>query len=180
MKRFGINLLLVILTLSIFSCDNDEELSDIDFNTTIVKSLPVSVSTTNEMTASVLLDATSDAEIGKYVGKITKYEVTELLFAVENYTAPNPDEIYFNGEIGFGNKSQNQSSTACPLSPYNITHVANTGDSPISTCNSITDDIADILLVDNAVKIYMDGAYTKAPCSFDLKVTIKVKVTAVE
>ena len=50
----------------------------------------------------------------------------------------------------------------------------------IATCNMITGDIADILLIDNAVKIYMNGSYSKAPFSFDLKVTINVKVTAVD
>lgn len=180
MKSLGLTLFSALLLLTFYSCDNSDESKEVIVNSSLIKSLSVSVPNTNEMTFSVVLDATTDAEIAKYADKITKYEISELLFAVENYTSPIADEIYFNGDIGFGNKSQSQAVTSCLLSPYNITHVANTGDSPISTCNMKTNEIANILLEDNAIKIYMTGAFTKAPCSFDLKVTIKMKVTAVE
>jgi len=178
MKRLIINLFPSLLILMFFSCDKAEELGDIDFNTTLVKSLPVSVANTSEMTSSIVLDASTDPEIKKYTDKIKNYEITELLFAIENYIAPNEDEIYFNGEIGFSNKTENQATTTCSISPLNVTHVAGTGDFPISTCNAIVNGISEVFTTDNAVKIYMTGAFTKAPLSFDLKVTVKVKVTA--
>lgn len=178
MKRWILGCLITILCFALSSCDEAQEIADIDFDRTITKSLLVSVSNTNEMTASVILDAATDAEISKYVDKIKKYEILEILFAVENYTTTAEEEIYFNGNIGFSKHLENQPTSVCSLSPYNITHVASTGDAQISTCNMIIDEISGLLISNNAVKIYMLGSFTKSPLSFDLKVTIKVKVTA--
>ncbi|MCK5104155.1 MAG: hypothetical protein KAR17_15120 [Cyclobacteriaceae bacterium] len=180
MKRFAISILPALFILALFSCDEVkvEELADIDFNTTLTKSLHVDVTSTNEMTSSIVLDATADPEIKKYADNIKNYEITELLFAIENYQADTEDEIYFDGNIGFSKKSENQATSSCSISFLNVTHWAGTGDFPISTCNDIMNGISALFTADNAVKIYMTGTFTGAPLSFDLKVTAKVKVTA--
>ncbi len=175
---------LTILFLSVFSlsalmsCEEVEKITDIKFSTTISQSLPVTVIGTDEMTVSIVLDATTDAEIKKYANKIKKYEIEEILFAIENYDAPKDDEIYFNGEIGFSKKSEQTASSSCAISPLNVTHVDGTGDFNISTCDAIVDGISTIITDGNGIKIYMTGTFTNAPLSFNLKVTIKVAVTA--
>ncbi len=178
MKKIGIHILFLAFIVSVFSCDQATDLIDINFNTVLTKTLPVAVITTDEMSTSVLLDATLDNEIGKYANNIQSYEITELTFAIENYSAPTEDEIYFNGEIGFSKKNQNQASSTCPISPLNVTHVAGTGSFNISTCDAILDGISAVFLSDNAAKIYMTGNFTKEPLTFDLVVTAKVKITA--
>ena len=178
MNKFAIVYRPVFLILVLISCNKAEEFADVNFNTTLVESLPVTVISTNEMTASIVLDATTDPKIENYLGKIKKYEITELLFAIENYSTSIEDEIYFDGNIGFSKKSENNATTSCSISPLNITHVAGTGDFKISTCDAILTGISDVFTSDNAVKIYMTGAYTKAPLTFNLKVTVKVKVIA--
>ena len=178
MKKIAKRCLPAFLFLVLFSCDEVGNIADINIDTILVKSLPVVATTTNEMTYSVFLDATTDTEIKKHADKIKNYEITELLFAIENYQAGTGDEIYFDGNIGFSKKSESQETSSCAISPLNITHVAGTGAFPISTCNTILNEISDIIKADNAVKIYMTGTFTKAPLSFDLKVTVKVKVTA--
>lgn len=178
MRKIILYSLPAFLILAIFSCDKVEELSDIDFNTTLVKTLPVAGTSTSEMTSTIVLDATSDKEIQKYADKIKNYEITELLFAIENYQADTGDEIYFDGSIGFSKKSENQATSLCSIGPLNITHVDGTGDFTIGNCDDILNEISAIFAADNAVKIYMIGKFSKATLTFDLKVTVKVKVTA--
>ena len=178
MKKIRLYFLPAFIIISLFSCDKAEELSDINFNATLVKSLPVVGSTTNEMTSTIILDATSDPEIQKYADKIKNFEITELLFAIENYQADTGDEIYFDGSIGFSKKSENQPTSSCSISPLNITHVAGTGDFTIGNCDDIINEISAIFAADNAVKIYMIGTFSKATLTFDLKATVKVKITA--
>jgi len=168
----------LLLILMLFNCDNVENLADIDFPVTLVKTLPVVAPTTNEMTMVVTLEATTDPEIQKYVANIKSYEITELLFRIENYFATTEDEIYFTGSIGFSKTSDNQATSSCPVSNIPITHWAGTADFPISTCDDILNEISMLFTDENAVKIYMIGTFTKAPVSFDLQVTVKAKITA--
>ena len=166
------------LAISFFACDTAEDLTDVEISTTLVKTMPVAVISTDEMTTSIVLDATSDPEIRKYASKIKKYEITELTFAIENYSAPTEAEIYFNGEIGFSQNSQNEASTTCAVSPLPITNFAGNGSFPLSTCDAILDGISDVMVNNNAAKIYLTGSFTKEPVTFDLVVSIKMKVTA--
>jgi hypothetical protein len=178
MKKHYSILPILFLGIVICSCDKAEELTDVSFNTTVATTLTVTGANTNESTYSIVLDATSDAEIGKYANKIKKYEVTELLIAVNNYSSATTAEIYFNGDLGFGAKNSSQPTATCSISNLNITHVAGTGDFSFNNCNAILSDIGDLLLEDNAVKIYLKGTFDKAPLTFNLKVTAKLRITA--
>lgn len=178
MKKSFFTILPALLLFMIFSCDSVEKLTEIDFPVTLSQTLPVVVTNTNEMTTTVVLDATTNSEIAKYLDNIKGYEITELLFAIENYQAPNEDEAYFNGTIGFSKKAENQPTSSCPAENIPITHWAGTGDFEVVKCTSVVNEISAILTADNAVKIYVSGIYTKAPLSFDLKITTTVKVTA--
>lgn len=178
MKRSTRTLIFPLVILLLFSCDSVDELADITFPITLVNTLPVSAANTNEMATSVLIDATTDPEIAKYLDNIKGYEITELLFAIENYLAPNEDEVYFNGEFGFSKKTDSEATSSCPIDNMPVTNWAGTGDFEFAECNSVLDDISAILTADNAVKVYLKGAFTKAPLSFDFKVTTKVKITA--
>jgi hypothetical protein len=178
MKRAFINLLLLSSGFIFFTCDKAKDLIDVEFETDITTTLPVAATDTDEGTYSILLDATVDSEIQQYADKIKKYEIKELWIAVENYTASTQSEIYFNGDLGFSSKSEGQPASSCSISSLNITHVAGTGDFEINNCNTTLSDIATALTNDNAVKVYLVGAFTDSPVAFDLKITIKVEVTA--
>lgn len=173
------SLVLSLLLVSLFSCENVEiPGADITFPITLVKRLPVAATDTNEKTFTTTLDATSDAEIQKYLSKIKSYEITELLFGIENYASTIEDEIYFNGTMGFSKVTDSQASSTCALNNIPITHWAGTQDFPIGTCDNILNEISKVFAEENAVKVYMTGTFTKAPLSFDLKVTVKAKITA--
>jgi hypothetical protein len=178
MKKYYSFVAILFLSVVFMTCDKVEELTDVNFNTTVTTTLTVTAVNTNESTHSIVLDAASDAEIQKYASKIKKYEVTELMVAVQNYSSATTAEIYFNGDLGFGAKNSTQPSTECSISNLNITHVAGTGDFALNNCNSILSDIGELLIVDNAVKIYLKGTFSQAPLTFNLKVTAKVKITA--
>jgi len=166
------------LALIIFSCDELEKLTDIDFQVTLKKTLPIQVTGTDETTWTTVLDATDNSEIKRYIDNIKGYKVTELLFAIDGYNSDIGDEIYLDGSFGFGNKSSNQPKATCEVSPLNVTHVAGTGDFEISDCTAVVNDISSILVADDAVKIYLIGSFSKAPLSFNLTVTAQVTVTA--
>lgn len=178
MKKSIIYILSALIPFITFSCDKAEKLAEIDFPVTLTKTLPVVVSNTNEMTTTVVLDATTHPEIAKYLDNINGYKITELLFAIDNYLAPTEDEVYFNGTFGFSKKADDQPTSSCPAENVPITHWAGTGDFEIVKCSSVINEISAILTADNAVKIYVSGIYTKAPLSFDLKITTTVKITA--
>ncbi|MCG8306123.1 MAG: hypothetical protein MI975_01950 [Cytophagales bacterium] len=178
MKRLRGRFLPALAFLTMFNCDEVKELADVNFQTTLTKTLPVNVVSTNEMTTSVTLDATSDPEIMKYANNIKGYEITKLRFAIENYQTSIPDEIYFDGSMGFGKKTGSQPTSTCAINPLNVTHWAGTGDFEIDACTNIINDISEALASDNAVKIYLTGNFSKAPLLFDMKVTADVKVTA--
>lgn len=176
MKKFSQYALICLLLFG--SCDSAEDLADVNFETTLTKTIPVTVVFTDEMTAFVTLDATSDPEIMKYASKIKSYEISELTFAVENYNTTITSEIYFNGVIGFSKIGESSPTKTCAISPLNITHVAGTGSFTVNTCTSLANDIAALFTNDNAVKIYLKGTFTKAPLSFNFVVTVKAKVIA--
>jgi hypothetical protein len=164
--------------VSFISCDEASNLADVTFSTELSKTLPVSVVNTDENSYMVLLDATSDSEIDTYADKIKSFDINKLYIAIENYSAPDDDEYYFNGTLGFSSKSETSASATCNISPLNITHVENTGQFEINNCNDILADVSSMLLDENAVKIYLDGSFTKAPFQFDLVVTVELSVTA--
>ncbi len=170
--------LALLFMLFFGSCDSVEDLADVSFESTLSKTIPVAAASTDEMTTFVTLDATSDPEIMKYASKIKSYEISELTFAVENYNTTISSEIYFNGVIGFSKVGESSPTKTCAISPLNITHVAGTGSFTVNPCTSLANDIAELFSEDNAVKIYLKGAFTKAPLSFDFIVTVKAKVTA--
>jgi hypothetical protein len=178
MKKCFSSIPILFLGVVFMTCDKVEELTDVNFNTTVTTMLTVTAVDANESIHSIVLDATSDAEIQKYASKIKNYEITELMVAVQNYSSVTTAEIYFNGDLGFGAKNSAQPSTTCSISNLNITHVAGTGDFAINNCNAILSDIGDLFIAENAVKIYMIGTFTQAPVTFNLKVTAKVKITA--
>jgi len=166
------------ITLLLGGCEKTQDLLDVNFDTTLTKTIPVVVTTTDEMTTFVTLDATSDPEIMKYASKIKSYEITELTFAVENYNTAILSEIYFNGVVGFSNIAESSPAKSCSISPLNITHVAGTGSFSVNPCTTLANDLAKLFAEDNAVKIYLKGLFTNAPLSFNFIVTVKAKVTA--
>ena len=167
-----------LLIVLFFSCDEIESLADIDFPVTLTKSHPFEVTTTDEMTTTIVLDATTNSEVKKYVNNIKSYRVTELLFAIENYAAESQDDIFFDGVMGVSKKSENQPSSTCQVNDLNITQKAKEGNFEITNCSDVVNKMSSLLKQENAINIYLIGEFTKAPLEFDLKVTATVTVTA--
>jgi len=172
----------VIMTVFLSDCDQVKELAAISFNTTLEFSIPVaelSVGSNINYDESMILDANNNSEIRKYTGNIRSIEVQLMEFAIENYSSVVEEEIYLNnGVIGFGDKSSSVYTSTCNVDAFPITHWAGTGFFEISDCNSTLSAIGSALSDQQAVKIFIQGTLTKAPVSFNLKVRMKVKVTA--
>ncbi|MDZ7605839.1 MAG: hypothetical protein U5K79_09700 [Cyclobacteriaceae bacterium] len=176
MNKFVTFLLPIFLLLG--GCETTKDLLDVNFDTTLTKTIPVVVTSTDEMTTFVVLDATTDPEIMKYANKIKSYEITDLKFAIENYNTSITSEIYFNGVVGFSDISAGTLEKSCPLSPVNITLFAGTGDFAVQPCTNLANDLAELLAAENALKIYLKGTFSQAPLTFNLLVTVKVKIIA--
>ncbi len=177
MKLYSIMLILFVSS-TFYTCDKVKDLADVNFDTDVVTTLAIASSNTNNQTFTTVLDATSDSEISKYASKIKGYEVREIWFAIENYASAAEGEIYFNGDLGFSSKDKNTPDASCSVSNLNVTHWTGTGEFQINNCNSTLSEIAEAFSQDNAVKVYMTGSFTKAPLNFNLKIRMKVKVTA--
>lgn len=178
MKRISIVVLSLLVSLSITSCDEAKDALDVNFATDVTGTLKVVATNNDENTYTLVLDATTDPEIQKYASKIKGYKVEELALAVENYSATSQDDNYFNGDLGFSVSTANQPVSSCSFSNLNVKHIANTGYETYNDCNKMLDQIAATLTAENAAKIYLVGSLTVAPSQFDLKVRVKLKVTA--
>ncbi len=172
----------VILSVFLSDCEQVKELAAISFNTNLEFSIPVtelSIGSNINYDESMILDANNNPEIRKYTGKIRNIEVQTMEFAIEDYSSTVDEEIYMNnGVIGFGDKSSSVSTSTCNVDAIPVTHWAGTGFFEFSDCNSTLSFIGNALSDQQAVIIFIQGTLTKAPVSFNLKVRMKVKVTA--
>ena len=178
MKRISIVVLSFLVSLSFISCEETKDALDVTFDTEVTGTLKVVATNTDESTHSLVLDATTDNEIQKYASKIKSYQVQELALAVENYSAASTADNYLIGDLGFSGITDSQPKAKCSFSNLNVKHISSTGYSTYNDCNKTVDQIAAALITDNAVKTYLTGTFTVAPCQFDLKVRVKLKVTA--
>ncbi len=178
MKKTLFFSLSLALLLFFSNCDNADKLADVKFDVTLYATLPVAAATTDPIKESIVIDAATDPEIMKYLDKIKGYEITELLFSIEDYNSSLEDEIYFNGDIGFSRIIDANPFKKCSVQFLNVTHWAGTGYFDIDLCNDLFNEIGEMLLADDGVKIYLTGSFDKAPLTFNLKVKVKMKVTA--
>ncbi len=137
-----------------------------------------STSTDVDINEVILLDATTNTEIQQNQSTIDNYTISDITFSVVDYNSSLPDEIYFNGTIGFGSISSTQPGSTCPASNVNITHFAGTGSFKINLCSSLSSNIEQLLEADNGLKIWLTGQLTKTPVSFKLNVLIATSVDA--
>ena len=170
--------MLAAFLLFMSNCDNAGNPADVTFEVTLPATLQIAAPTTAEITESVVLDATADPEIQKYLDKIKGYEITQMQFSIEDYDSSTGDEIYFSGNIGFSRIIDVKPFKTCLIQNMPVTHWAGTGYFDIDTCNDLFNEVSDLLLSDNGIKIYLTGTFSNAPLSFTLRVRIKVKVTA--
>jgi len=169
---------IVLAAVGLTFCDEAIDALDVEFGSDVTASLPVAATNTSESTYTINLDATADPEVQRYADKIKGVEVTKLQVAVENYSAGTSDEIYFNGTLGFGTIESSSPSSTCPIQNLNITLAKDDGFFEFNACNDLLEEIGDMLLADNAVKVYLIGSVTKAPVSFELKILATVDITA--
>ena len=165
----------------LWGCSKSSEPGTVQFETTLTTNVHVSETssaTDQDISVSALLDATTDPQIQQYASNIESYTVDSVVFAIVNYSSSLSDEIYFGGDFGFGNASASSPAATCSVNHLPVTHVEGTGFFPLMPCTSITGDIANILGQGTSLKIFMDGALTKAPVSFTVQVKLKVQVKA--
>ncbi len=174
-----LSILLMVITL--WGCSQTKEPQTVQFESNLTANVNVSESgaaTDKQFSTFTLLDATTDPQISNYASSIESYEVESISFAIINYSSSLSDEIYFNGDFGFGGASASAPEATCTVSFLNITHVAGTGDFAITPCSGITNDIATAFGKNTSIKIFMDGVLSKTPLTFTVQIKLKVKVTA--
>jgi hypothetical protein len=175
---FTIALALVLFT----GCDAVKELTTVDFNSTLEFVLNANESTAGEnivYETTLILDAAdADPEIADYADNIEDITVNSLEFSIDNYSGPQDGVYLSNGVFGFADEGAADFSPQSSCTVDNLLIINSDAYFDIFTCNLILDKIAEQLIRDQAVKLFLEGTLQAAPVSFDLHIRMQVKVTA--
>jgi hypothetical protein len=176
-------LVMLVLAVGCGACDSVNDLTTIDFSSTInfpVEIRETSTGTNVQYDTSVVLDAAAaDPEIQKYSGNIERIEVEDISFSITEFSSGAAGEVYLtNGSLGFGKKMASMPASSCQVDNLPVSHWAGTGSFDIAACDNTLSEIANALSSDRSVKIFLQGTLSKAPVSFKLHINLELKVTA--
>jgi hypothetical protein len=163
------------------ACDDPKPTANTTVDVTLVASLSIDDPTSavdKTIAVQTEYDATTNADVVKYVENIEGYQVRSIQFEIDGFQSSLSDDVYFNGTIGFGRVDEGTPGITCGVDNLPITNFAGTGPFTLTPCNSTTTTIANALEQDDAVKIYLTGTLSKTPVSCDLRVIMDVQMTA--
>jgi len=80
------NLVLILSVITIASCDEVDELTEVDFDTTITKEVVVNLSQTNaSLSENVSINLADNNDIEPYLSKIESVTVTSASYVIKDY-----------------------------------------------------------------------------------------------
>lgn len=180
MNRRSISILAV--TLVLLACDEVNELTTIDFNSTLNFVLNASETSTGQSipyNETVIFDATAvDADFDRYADNIEDIDITSLEFSIDNYSGPQDGVYLSDGIFGWADVGASSFASESSCSVDNLLIINSDAYFDVFPCNQILDRIAGHLVQEQAVKLFLQGTLQSAPVSFDLNVRMAVKVTA--
>lgn len=175
-KSFGMITMCTVCCTLIMSC----ELDDVNFNAELKAYLLVDENTEGQnmaYAASAVLDATQDTDIQKYQKKIKQITVNSIACLIESYDGP--DICTFTGTISFGKKDSSTKSAAITLENFDLYALAESGNAETLPADQTTREaIADLLMQDYALNVYVDGVISETPVAFNTRIIIDTDVKA--
>lgn len=167
--------LLVILTLSLLSCDDSDDLTDIDFNQTITTTIGVDItedSNGQPLTFSAIetVDFSTVQEIQDNIDEIQDATIDALSFEVDNFNG-TPNTTVTSASINFN-------GTTIQVSDINLEQADNNNTVfPIDDASALT-AIENALQNNTQATVTLTGTIDNAPASFDVIIYLDVTITA--
>jgi PBP1b-binding outer membrane lipoprotein LpoB len=119
-------------------------------------------------------DVNSDFE--KYKDKIKSITVNSVTYEILNHTV-GTTTIFTNGNIGFSAAGGTSASSVASLGIENI----KAAEGQVKNLNfnqTGLNEMGTLLKDDKTVNLYLMGTFSKTPVKFDVKVKVKVSITA--
>lgn len=163
-------LILLLLSINIWSCDEVDELTEIDFSTTLSEEVSITLSDTDtSMNGSLNINLADNEDIEPYLSKIESISITSASYVIKNYVG----EETATGALTITAASQT-------FGPFQHTFFtdAQSGTS-FSLDSSRLNALANSLASNNQLSIQFSGTQDPAQNgSFTLEITLETEVTA--
>jgi hypothetical protein len=163
--------LILLVFFGLTSCDEVEELTEVDFNATLSEEVNVTLSEEQpDINGSLVINLDENIDIAQYSGKIISIEITDAYYVLKNY-------------VGLEEATGNLTATAASetFGPFEHAFFTDAQSGKTFTLN----DISKLKAVSNALKankqlnIQFSGEQIPAQdASFNVEFTLKLKVTA--
>lgn len=163
-------LILLVLSLNLSSCDEVDELTEVDFSTTLSEEVPVTLSDADtSMNGSLNINLADNEDIEPYLSKIESISITSASYVIKNYVG----EETATGTLTITAASQ----TFGPFQHAFFTDDQN--GTSFSLDSSGLNALANSLASNNQLSIQFSGTQDPAQNgSFTIEITLETEVTA--
>ncbi|MBT1701109.1 hypothetical protein KK083_29725 [Fulvivirgaceae bacterium PWU4] len=178
------NLVLRSLAIFIFtavvltSCD---ELGDVTINEPVTTSITVDETGTNQnvtYSKSLVVDATSNAEIEKYKDNLKSFTVNKITFKIKNYSGEAATTPLSKVSYSATGSAANAIEIAS-ITNFNIKAAADAGtETELVVSNTDLQAMAAILKNNLSITLYLNGSLTKTPVKFTAEFTVDATIVA--
>jgi len=171
---------LLLITLVFSGCELLDETDDVQFTTDFELPVPFVVDEDADVPGNPYtsfnssIEAARDPEYQKYKDRVKHIVVNEIKYIISEFVADVPVTLT-SGEAKFFAKDQTVND-AVIASVSNVTIADGSG--TLEASAEVLETIANIVLRDGEIHVVSVANISDAPCSFKIKVTLNVTVTA--
>jgi len=162
--------IILLLSLNFTGCDEVDELSEVDFSTTLSEEVPVTLSDTDtSINGSIFINLADNDDIEPYLSKIESISITSASYIIKNYIG----EETATGTLTITAASQT-------FGPFQHTFFTDDQNgTSFSLDSSGLNALANSLASNNQLSIQFSGTQDPAQNgSFNIEITIETEVTA--
>ncbi len=182
MKKFiqfpaGVILLGLCLTW-LPGCSLFDKADDISFDTVLTEYLDVIDNSSSQNVAyseTIVIDATTDPDINKYLDKIKGIKLNKLTYQIVGVSNTAPGTL-FSGSLSFGAIGSSTPTVAITITDLDMNDLATVHQVTISQSDINT--INNLLKNDKAVKFYLSGEISQTPVYANIEIVMDVQVDA--
>ncbi len=176
----NIALIMSLLLLSLAGCELFEDALSTEIDTELSQTFSININETDNLSYAEMktISVADDPDVKDYIDNIKDYTINEVYYTITGYAGAG--NITFTGSIAF---SAPESAEATPLTVFEDLLIPNVADGekhdfPIE--EGSIEDAENILLNNDAIKLYLEGVFSDAPVTFNLTlyydVTLKASV----
>ena len=173
------NILLVMLSILFLpGCSLFDKIDDISFDSKLTETLDVVDNSTGQNVAYseiIVIHATTDSEINKYLDKIKGFSLNKLTYQVVGNSSQQQG-ITFSGSFSYSAIASSSTTVLATITNLNLDDLSTVHNLPIS--QSDIKAINNLLKNDKAIKFYLEGFVSETPVSVLVEITLDVTVEA--